>query len=425
MKNGLRVIGTQDSETPKVELMITIDGGNLVSGPDLKKVGIARLTAGMMEEGTKNYTTEQISAELDKLGSSISFNAGRENTTIEVSCLVKNIDATMKLLEEKLLHPRFDPEDFKRVKKQTIEAIRTEKKSAEITAQRLFTNLMYGNTIFGSYTTEKNVKKLTLDDVKNYYQQNYSPSVAKLVVVGDITEKDIMPKLAFLEKWEAKPVKMPEFTGFAPIQQTQIYLVHKDNAPQSTFVIGNPALAYDPTGDFFKSNVMNFSLGGNFNSRLNLDLRETKGYTYGIRSYFQGSKYPGPYAISAGVRRSATDSSLRDVMKDVIDFRTGGLKDDELSFTKSSYLNSQALRYESPVQKANYLNNILEYNLPKDYNKQQEKVLNEISKAELNDLAKKYISPDKFVILVVGNKYMIKDKLEKLGYGKVKEVELE
>ncbi len=425
LKNGLRIIGTQDSETPKVEFVITIDGGNLVSGSDLKKVGVARLTASMMDEGTKNYATEQISAELDKLGSSISFNAGRENTTVVISCLVKNLDPTMKLLEEKLLHPRFDAEDFKRVKKQTVEAIRTEKKSAEITAQRLFTNLMFGNTIFGTYATEKNVKKLTLDDVKNYYQQNYSPSVSKLVIVGDIAEKDILPKLAFLEKWEAKPVKMPDFTGFAPVTQTQIYLAHKDNAAQSTIIIGNSALAYDPTGDYFKSNVMNFSLGGNFNSRLNLDLRETKGYTYGIRSNFQGTKYPGAFAISAGVRRSATDSSLRDVMKDVIDFRNGGPKDDEISFTKSSYLNSEALRYESPFQKANYLSNILAYNLPKDYNKQQEKILNEISKSELSDLAKKYINPDKFVILVVGNKYVIKDKLEKLGYGKVKEIELE
>jgi zinc protease len=378
-----------------------------------------------MEEGTINYTTEQISAELDKLGSSISFNAGRENNTVVVSCLVKNLDPTLKLLEEKLLRPRFDAEDFKRVKKQTIEAVRNEKKSPEVTAQRLFANLMYGNTIFGSYVTEKNVKKLTLDDVKNYYQQNYSPSVSKLVVVGDISEKDIIPKLAFLEKWEAKPVKMPEFTGFAPIAQTQIYLAHKDNAAQSTLRIGNPALAYDPTGDYFKSNIMDFSLGGNFNSRLNLDIRETKAYSYGINSFFQGTKYPGAFIIGAGVRRSATDSSLRDVMKDVIDFRNAGLQDDEVSFTRSSYLNSQALRYESPIQKANYLNNILEYNLPKDYNKQQEKVLNEISKSELNNLAKKYINPDKFVILVVGNKYVIKDKLEKLGYGKVKEIELE
>lgn len=424
LKNGLKIIGTESAETPKVQLLFTIDGGNLVSG-DIKKVGVARLTASMMEEGTKNYTTEQISAELDKLGSSISFNSNRENTTVSVSCLSKNLDATLKLFEEKLLRPRFDAADFKRVKKQLVETIRTEKKSADITARQLFTSLIFGNTIFGSYATEKNVKKLTLDDVKNYYQQNYSPSVTKLVIVGEITEKEMLSKLTFLEKWEAKQVKMPDFTGFPEIPQTQIYLSHKDNAAQSTFVIGNPGIAYDPTGDYYKSSIMNYSLGGNFNSRLNLDLREDKGYTYGIRSGFQGSKYPGAYTISAGVRRTATDSSLREVMKDVIEFRNAGLKDDEITFTKNSYLNSEALRYESPFQKASYLNNILQYNLPKDYNQAQQKVLREISKSELNELAKKYINPDKFVILVVGNKYLVKDKLEKLGYGKVKEIELE
>ena len=425
LKNGLKVIGTQTSEIQKVQLLLTIDGGNLVTGSDLKKIGVARLTAAMMGEGTKNFTTEQISAELDKIGSSITFNSGRENNTIVVNCLSKNLDATLKLLEEKLLRPRFDEADFKRVKKQTIEALRTEKKSAEVTAQRLFANLIYGNTIFGSYATEKNIKKLTLDDVKNYYQQSYSPSVSKLVIVGDVSEKDVIPKLAFLEKWQAKEVKLPDFTGFAPVQQTQIYLSHKDNAAQSTFIIGHPGMAYDYNGDYYKSSIMNFSLGGNFNSRLNLNLREEKGYTYGIRSNYQGSKYPGMYAINAGVRRSATDSALREIMKDVIEFKNNGLKEEELEFTRNAYLNSEALRYESPFQKANYLNNILQYNLPKDYNKAQENLLKTISRAELNELAKKNINPDKFVILVVGNKYVIKDKLEKMGYGKVKEIELD
>ncbi len=424
MKNGMKVIGTQTTETPTVFLQITMEGGDMVSGTDLKKVGLSQLTAAMMDEGTKNFTTEQFSAELEKLGSSISFNGGARSTTISVNSLVKNLDATLKLLEEELFRPRFDASDFKRVRRQLLESIENEKKVAQATAAKLFNNLIYGNTVFGSYTSYKNFKKLTLDDVKNYYSQNYSPSVSQLVIVGDISEKDVMPKLDFLTKWQGKEVKLPEFAGFAPIQQTQIYLSHKDDAAQSVIIIGSPGLAFNPTGDFFKCNATNYALGGSFNSRLNLDLREKKAWTYGIYSGFNGSKYPGTFQISASVKRSATDSALKEVMQNVIDYRTGGLKDEEVAFTKSSILNSEALRYESPFQKAGFLSQIIRFNLPKDYTTTQTTVLKDLSKGEMNELAKKYIDPDKMVILVVGNKYLIKDKLEKLGYGKVKEIEL-
>ncbi|HKR06730.1 MAG TPA: pitrilysin family protein [Bacteroidia bacterium] len=425
LKNGLKIIGTQSSESPKVVLLLTIEGGNLVFAADPKKVGLAELTSAVMNEGTKNYTTEQISAELDKLGSDITFQGENENTTIVINSLAKNLDATLKLLEEKLLRPRFDEADFKRVKKQYIESISHERKVAEATADKLYNNLIYGNTIFGTYVTEKNVKKFTLDDVKNYYSQYYSPSAANIVIVGDIAENDMLKKLDFLNQWNGKEVKMPERAEFVPIAQTQIYLAHKEGAAQSVLMIGNPGLPYDATGDYYKSNVMNFSFGGSFNSRLNLNLREDKGYTYGIRSTFTGTKYPGTFIISASVKKNATDSCLTEIMKEVTNFRNAGLKDEEVTFTKNSYLNSDALKYEAPFQKAGFLSRIVRYNLPGDFTSQQNKILNDLSKNELNDLAKKYISPDKFVVLVVGNKYSIKSKIEKLGLGKVKEIELE
>ncbi|MCX6292169.1 MAG: pitrilysin family protein [Bacteroidetes bacterium] len=425
LKNGIKVIGTQAVEAPKIFIQIVMEGGDLVHGTDVKKVGLSQLTAAMMDEGTKNYTTEQISAELEKLGSDISINGGARSTVISVNCLSKNVDATLKLLEEKLFRPRFDPSDFKRIKKQLLESIENEKKIAQATATKLFSNLMFGNTVFGSYISYKNFKKLSLDDVKNYYQQYYSPSVAQIVIVGDISEKEIMPKLEFLNKWEGKEVKLPEFAGFAPIQQTQIYLAHKDDAAQSIITIGNPGLAYNPTGDYFKCNAMNYSLGGSFNGRLNLDIRENKAWTYGIYSGFNGSKYPGTFQVSTSIKRTATDSALKEIMQDVIEFRNNGLKEEEVAVTKSSLLNSEALRYESPNQKAGFLSQIIRYNLPKDYTAMQSQVLKGMTQSEMNELAKKYITPDKMVILVVGNKYLIKDKLEKLGYGKVKEIEVD
>jgi zinc protease len=425
LSNGLSISGTKSSETPKTVILMSIEGGDMVNAADLKKTGLADLTAYMMNEGTKNYTTEQISAELDKLGSVIAFQSGKENSTVIVQSLTKNLDATLKLLEEKLMRPAFTAEDFKRVKKQGTEALRHEKKLPMSVAGNVYSNLIFGNTIMGSYSTEKYMKKFTVDDVKNYYTQYYSPSATKLVVVSDLDEKDILPKLDFLSKWQGKEVKMPEVTGFPPQGQTQIYVAHKEDAPQSVIVVGNLGMKYDATGDYFKANVMNFALGGTFNSRLNLNLREEKGYTYGIRSGFSGSKYPGTFGVSASVKRTATDSCLIEIMKELKNYSASGLTDDEFTFTKNSLLNSEALRYETSFDKAGFLARIAQYNLPYDYTKQQATVLNSMTKDELNTLAKKYIDTSKLTIVVVGNKYYLKDKLEKLGYGKIKDVEME
>ncbi|MFM8432415.1 MAG: M16 family metallopeptidase, partial [Bacteroidota bacterium] len=424
--NGLSVIGTRSQQAPKVVMLLTIDGGNLVNSEDPKKVGLSELTSAMMNEGTKNYTTEQISAELDKLGSDISFDGGKMSTTVTVRCLTKNLDATLKILEEKLMRPRFDAEDFKRIKKQYVESLVSERKQAESTANKLFYQVMYGENIMGAYVSDKNVKKFTLEEVKAYYENYYSPSVSKLVIVGDVDEKDILPKLAFLEQWKGKEVKLPEINVSAVAgQPTQIYLSHKENAPQSVVMIGHAGMKYDATGDYFRANAMNFSFGGAFNSRLNLNLREAKGYTYGIRSGFSGNKYTGEFMISSSVKRSATDTSIAEIMKEWKSFREKGMSEEEMNFTKNSILNGEALRYESPFQKATFLSRIIQYNLPSDYTNQQQKILKEMTLSEMNGLAQKDFHPESAIILVVGNKYVLKDRLEKLGYGKVKEISLD
>jgi len=296
--------------------------------------------------------------------------------------------------------------------------------NADVIAANLFRKLLYGNNLLGAYVSEKNIKKLTLDDVKNYYNANYSPSVATLVVVGDIGESEILPKLEFLNKWQAKEVKLPSITPAPIAVPNTIYVAHKDFAASSVINIGYVAMPYDYNGEYFKSNIMNYCFGGSFNSRLNLNLREEKEFTYGIRSGFSGTKYPGYFQIAASVRRTATDSSLTEIFKEIKNFKSG-LKDEEVSFTKSALLNSEALRYETLQQKAGFLSRIIRYDLPGDYTVAQSKILKDVTKDELNALGTKYIDQSKMIILVVGNKYAIKDKIEKLGLGKVKEIELE
>jgi zinc protease len=412
--NGINLIGTRYNETPLITLVFEMEGGSLALSPDkLKKIGIPEMTASMLNEGTKNFTTEQISAELEKLGSSIDFYASKTSSGIRVSCLKKNLDATLKLLEEKLLQPGFREEDFKLVKKQYKGSIRDEENSAEVMANKLFNFSIYGNSVLGLEPSVKSVDNIEIADLKDYYTNYYSPSVCNLVVVGDLGESEILPKLEFLNKWQAKEVKLQPVPEPLPVAETKFFLYDKKFAPSSVIQMGYASIKYDATGDFYKNRIANFIFGGNFNSRLNLNLREDKGYTYGIRSGFFGDKFSGSFEINTSVKRNSTALSLAEIIKEFRKYETEGINDVELAYTKSSLLNQEALRYESPEQKAGFLGNIVRYNLDKDYTTKQNQILKNITRDEVNQQVKKYFDSNKLTTVVVGDKYMIETLLEK------------
>jgi zinc protease len=415
LKNGVAVLGTISNESPIINITINLEGGSLaLTNDQLKKYGLAELTADMLNEGTKNYTTEQIAAELEKLGSSINFSASKNQTSISVSTLKKNLDATMKLVEEKLLNPGFRAEDFKLVKKQTKENIKNEKTNPGALANKAFAQALYGSSsILGMEPTVKTVDAIELQDVKDYYTNAYSSSVANVVVVGDVTEAEIMPKLDFMNKMSNKEVKLQTIPEPVAKTEQQFYVVDKVAAPSSVIMMGYPSFKYDATGDYFKSQIANFAFGGAFNSRLNLNLREDKGYTYGIRSGFQGNKYTGTFFINSSVKRPATVLSLAEITKEFNNYVKDGISEKELEFTKNSMLNVEALRYESPWQKAGFLGNIARYNLPKDYVAQQNTILKNITKDELNTHIKKVYDPAKLTTVIVGDKNYIENALEK------------
>lgn len=414
LKNGMPVIGTRTTESPIISIVITMDGGSLVLTPDqLKKLGVAEMTANMMGEGTKKYTTEEIAAEEEKLGSSISFSASKNQTSINISTQKKNLDATLKLLEERLLNPGFRPEDFKLAKKQYKEGVKNSATSAQSIAGKAYAFAIYGNSVLGLDPTVKTIDNIQLEDVKQYYDNFYSSSVANLVVVGDITEAEIMPKLEFLNKWTNKEVKMQPIPEPVATTEPQFYLNNKTAAPSSVIIMGYPSIKFDATGDYFKNRVANFVFGGAFNSRLNLNLREDKGYTYGIRSGFQGGKYNGMFTISASVKRPATALSLFEVTKEFRNYQENGITDKELEFTKNSLLNEEALRYEAPFQKASYLSGIIRYNLPKDYTEQQNALLKKMTKEDVNAQIKKSFDLNKMTTVIVGDKPLIEAQFER------------
>lgn len=419
LDNGVKAIGSQSTELPLVTLSLTIPGGHILQANDTSKIGLARMFAAMMNEDTKNYTAEQMQMELQKIGSSVSVNSSFDGITFRLQSLKKNLDKTLKLFEDRLLNPKFTQDAFNRIQKQSIEGFKQSKSQPAFIASDVFAKMNYGASILGlsEAGTEYTVKNLTLKDVEDYYANYITSKDAKLVVVGDVTESEILGKLDFLKKLPNKEVKLPSVPAVPKVDKTRVYLVDVPKAAQSEFRVGGvTGLKYDATGDYYKATLANWPLGGAFNSRINLNLREDKGWTYGARSGFSGDKYTGTFSFSSGIRANATDSALVEVMKELKNYAEKGVTEDEIKFMKSALGQRDALLYETGFQKAGFIGRILEYDLPANFVDEQNKILAKITKADMDQVAKKWIKPENTNVLVVGDKVKILPGLEKLGY---------
>ncbi len=415
--NGLKVIGAKNDEIPKVYLRIGVKTGHRYEDP--AKAGIANLFGSMMAGTTQNYTTEELSGELEKLGSSINVYAGNDEVVVNVSTLTKNLDATIELLEEVMMRPKFTEDDYNRLKFQQMESIANQVNEPTTLANNQFKKVLYGeNHIMAipAIGTEATLGGVTLTDVQEFYESRFAPNISNLVVVGDVEKDAILGKLDFLKGWEKKDITYPEEPATPEAGATKIYLVDKPDAAQSEIRLGYMALPFDATGEYYKAKLMNFNLGGNFNSRLTQKLREEKGWTYGSYTYFSGSEHVGPFTAGGAFKREATDSAVAEFIDQFKNFSENGITQEELAFLKSSIGQKDALKYEAGYQKTGFLNTILRYGLDTDYTNKQNEILKDLTKEEIDELAFKYIDAEKMAIVVVGDKASIYEGLSKLPY---------
>ncbi len=421
MPNGVRMIGTETTEIPTVTLTITIPGGHLLQANDTAKIGLAGMFGAMMNEDTKNYTAEQMAVELQKLGSSVNVGSTFDGITFNIQSLKKNLDKTLALVQERMLNPKFSEAAFNRIQKQEIEGFKQVKSDPAAVADIVFAKVNYGpNSILSMSEdgTEHTIRNMKLQDVENYYNNYMTSKGAKVVVVGDVKQEEILPKLSFLNKLPNKKIDLPKVNATASVvDKTKVYMVDIPKAAQSQFRVGYATgLKYDATGDYYRARLMNYNLGSDFNSRLNLNLREDKGWTYGARSSFTADEYTGDFEFSSGIRADATDSALVEVIKELKNYRENGITETELKFMKNSLGQRDALLYETGLQKAGFIGRILNYNLPANYVDQQNKILAKLTKAEVDAVAKKMLKPEKMNILLVGDKAKILEGVKKLGY---------
>ena len=404
---------------PIVNISIRIPGGQIAETTMPTKSGIADITASMLNEDTKKYTAEQMAVELQKLGSNINISSSFDGTVFNVQSLKKNLPKTLELLEERMLNPDFKESNFNRIQKQAMEGFKQLKSQPSAIADNVFDKLNYGNSILGMSAngTENTIKSLSLKDVQDFYSNNLTSQGARVVVVGDVKENEVLPQLAFLNKLPNKKADVVKPGNATLPAKTTIYLVDVPKAAQTEFRVGTPTnLLYDAIGEFYRLGLVNYSIGGDFNSRLNINLREDKGWTYGARSSFSGGEYAGNFTFSAGIRADATDSALSEVIKEIKNYAAKGITEDELAFMKLAIGQRDALAYETGGQKAGFVGRILQYNLPANFVTTQSEILKNIKKSELDALAKKWLDVNKMNIVLVGDRAKILPGLQKMGY---------
>ncbi|MFA6128946.1 MAG: pitrilysin family protein [Bacteroidales bacterium] len=417
LSNGMRVIGIEQTELPLVQFNITLTGGHYLD--KLDKAGVASLVGQLMNEGTKNKTPLELEEAIEGLGSSININASGTSVSISANTLARNFDQTLALVEEMLLEPRWDEEEFGLAKDRALNNLKRQKANPNSKASTLFQKLVYGDqNILGIGTggTEETINNIVIGDLKDYYSAYFSPSVASIQIAGQITKDKVMSSLQTLaQKWTAKEVTLPACAIPEAPAKSIVYFIDVPGAKQSIINIGaaGPAKS-DP--DYFAATVMNDKLGGSFNGWVNMVLREEKGFTYGARSGFSGSIVSGTFTASAPVRSSATLESAQ-IFRDLMTKYGQGISQEELDFTKNSMLKSYARKYETLGALTGMLGEIAMYNLPMNYVTKEQETIRNMTLDQHKALAQKYINPNRMYYVVAGDAATQAAPLKALGFG--------
>ena len=417
LSNGARIYGIEQNELPLVSFSITLKGGLLLD--DINKVGIANLMSDIMMEGTKNKTPVELEEAIDELGASINMYTTKESIVISANCLSSKFYDVYDLVEEILFEPRWDEKEFERIKRETTERINRGKADLSTVASSVFNKLVYGDKNILSKDiagTEESVTSISIEDLKKFYDNYFAPNTAAITIVGDVSEDKAVSTFQSLElRWKKKDVEFKEYQVPDKPETASIYFVDFPDAKQSVIRIGNIGMTYKDK-DFYPVTVMNYKLGGSFSGNVNLVLREEKGYTYGARTTFTGSIYPGYFVASSSVSSNSTLESVQIFVDEMNKYREG-IPPSDLEFTKNALIRSNARAFETIGALRGMLDNIATYNLPFNYVKERENFVRNYTLEKHKELAQKYIEPNTMTYLIVGDARTQLEPLRSLGIG--------
>lgn len=418
LSNGVEVLGIEQHELPLLQYSIDIKGGHLLDPEN--KSGVSSLLATMLTEGTANKTPEELEEAIDLLGASIRVSASLESMTVSVNCLARNLEKTIDLVNEIILEPRWDEEEFDIAKMKVINNLKRNAANPNFISYQAYNNLLLGKGSLlatSSSGTVESVEGITIDDLKSYYNTYVSPSVSTLMIVGDVDKAKTEKAFSIIaENWTPKQVEIPSVHVDNSAGKAKIYFVDFPGAKQSVIRIGN-LYTPDDMFDNYAATVANYKLGGSFNGILNMILREEKGYTYGARSNFSLNNTYGSFDASSSVRSDATFESVKIFHDEMAKYREG-ISMEDLEFTKNALLKSNALNYETLRALQSMLGDINEFDLPADYIEKEQDILRNMTLEQHKELCQKYIRPEEMIYVIVGDASTQMKPLEKIGFGK-------
>ena len=419
LSNGLKIMIVEQHELPLADFVLVMGSGS--TADPVGRPGVANLTAAMLQEGTTTRKSLDIADQAAFLGVNLSSGSSWESSFLLLHTPTAQLDSALALFADVELHPSFPANEFERLRKTRLTQLLQLRDQGPAIANLAFPAIIYGNAHpYGlpSTGTEVSVKSLSTADLQSYYQANFRPNNSTLIIVGDVKPDQIEQRInALFSTWQRGDVPQLTYSEPPKAPATTIYLIDKPGAAQSSFRVGGIGVPRS-TKDYFALTVMNTILGGSFSSRLNQNLRERRGYTYGAFSGFDMRRAAGPFTASAEIVAAKTDSALLEFMKELNGIRQS-VSPDELSRAKR-YLQLQLPgNFETTQQIAGELIPVAQYGLPLDYFNNYVQNIEAVTQADVNRVAQQYINPGALAVVIVGDRKTIEQGLKSTNVGPV------
>jgi predicted Zn-dependent peptidase len=417
LQNGLTVLILEDHRTPSVFAQLHISGAGSVFEPS-SMVGLANVTARMLREGTKSRTSVQIAEEVDRLGATLgaSGSFGSSQVVLSASGLSDNFDSWFALAVDVLLHPSFPQDELEKLKQRQRAQLRQQRSAANFLVHERFNRSVYGEHPAAIVSpTVESVDALTQEALMKWYRERYAPQNALLAIAGDIRAQELIPRLEqWFAGWQPKDVKRVWPPNAVAATARKVYLVDRPNSVQTTVALGNIAIERR-SPDYIPMVVMNHILGGGVSGRLFLNLREEKGYTYGVYSDFSALRYPGPWRAGGNMRTDVTAGALVEFFKEIRRIRDQTVSPAELEDSKRAIAARFALSLEQPTTILGLAVSRVQFRLPEDYWDTYAAKIMAVTAEDVQRVARKYLDPDAMQLVAVGDGKKIQSVLETYG----------
>ncbi len=426
LANGLRVWTVEHRQVPLVSVLALVPVG--ASSDPSDRPGLAAITGDMLDEGCGDRSALDVHEALGRIGAQLDIDVGHDATVIGLTTLERYVGAGLELVRDMLIRPRFEQREFDRVRDLRLNRLLQLKEMPPALADRAFTQLLYRNHPYGHLPigTEGALRSLMVRDVTSFHQRAFIPSRTTVIAVGDASHDALLAavRIAF-ETWTLEssgPVADPETFPAPPAPPTRLAVVHRSGSAQSELRIGHVALARR-TPDYHGALVANMILGGQFVSRINMNLRENKGYTYGVRTSFEFRRAPGPFVLHASVQHDATADALREALGEIRAIRgERPVTREELQLGRASLTRGYPRNFETADQVARAAAQLALYDLPDDYFTSFVPKVLALSEDDVTAIAAKHIDPARLVTVVVGDRDQLTPSLKTLDLGEVDDV---